>query len=112
MAVAFDAVSESHTGTTASASEASFSWTHSPVGTPRGVVVFVFIIAADADYVTSVTYGGTAMTENPTFAFDSADEPGRTYAFSLGSSVPTGNQTVVVGAGFLAVTFKANPGID
>jgi len=36
-AVANNAASESHTGTTSSTSQASFTWTHTPVGTPRGV---------------------------------------------------------------------------
>lgn len=94
MAVAHDALSESHTGTTGSASEASFSWTHTPTGTPAGALVFV-ITNADADDITSVTYGGTTMTQ-VSEAIDSAGEPGRCTAFHLGASIPTGAQTVVV----------------
>lgn len=95
MAVAFDAASESHTGTTGSASEASFTWEHDPVGTPRGVLVFVFV-NANADDVTSVTYEGATLNEIPLFATDTTDEPGRTYAFFLGTSVPTADTATVV----------------
>ena len=39
MAVAHDASVESHTGTTGSTSAASYNWTHTPVGTPRGILI-------------------------------------------------------------------------
>ena len=95
-AVAHDAASESHTGTTGNASAASFTWTHTPVGTPRGVLVFVYTISA-TDTVTSVTYGGTAMTRiTGGAAVDTAGEPGRVDTFFLGASIPTGAQSVVV----------------
>lgn len=97
MAVAHDAVSESHAGTTGSASEASFSWTHTPVGTPRGVLVYTFV-NANADDATGVTYGGTALTAVPGGrAVDAAaGETGDCKAWFLGSSIPTGAQTVQV----------------
>jgi len=95
-AVAYDAGSESHTGTTGSTSQASFTWNHTPVGTPKGALVFVFTNANAAD-VTSVTYGGTTMTQvSGGQAIDTAIEPGRTDTFFLGASVPTGVQAVVV----------------
>jgi hypothetical protein len=95
MAVAIESGSESHTGTTGSVSEASFSWSH--VGTaPKGVVVFVFTLA-DAANVTSVTYGGSAVAAvSGGEAIDSAGEPARCKAFFLGSAIPSGTQTVVV----------------
>jgi len=97
MAVAHDAASESHTGTTGSTSEPSFSWTHTPVGTPRGVVVFVFNANSNAVDVTSVTYGGVSMTAVAGGeARDTSIEPGSCKAFFLGASIPTGAQTVVV----------------
>ncbi len=97
MAVAHDTASESHTGTTGSASEASFSWTHTPVGTPRGVLVFVTSYGTSVDGVSSVTYGGTAMTAvSGGRAVDTAGEPGSCKTYFLGSSVPTGAQSVVV----------------
>jgi hypothetical protein len=95
-AVAHDAASESHTGTTGATSTASFSWTHTPVGTPKGVLVFVTTIS-ETDHVTSVTYGGTAMTRiSGGAAIDTATEPGRIDTFFLGASIPTGAQTIVV----------------
>lgn len=96
MAVAHDAVSESHTGTTGSASEPSFTWTHTPVGTPRGVLVFTFT-SANADDATAVTYGGVSMTAVAGGrAVDTATEPGDCKAWFLGASIPTGAQSVVV----------------
>lgn len=97
MAVAHDAAIESHTGTTGSNSQDSFSWTHTPAGTPKGVLIFVFNYLSDADLLTSLTYGGIdipAVTGG--LATDTATEAGRCEAFFLGSGVPTGAQTVVV----------------
>lgn len=97
MAVAHDAVSESHTGTTGHSGSASFTWNHVPVGTPKGVVVFVIGISSATDIITSVTYGGTAMTAVTSgFAADTANEPGFCKAYFLGASIPTGTQAVVV----------------
>lgn len=96
-AIAFDAASESHTGTTASTNQASFSWTHSPVVAPEGIVVFVITLNSATAYDTSVTYGGSSMTRDTSAtATDSAGEPGVVRTYFLGSSVPTGNQTVTV----------------
>ena len=61
MAVAHSAASESHTGTTGSTNQTSFSWTHTQTGTPQGVLVFVHTRDV-ADYISSVTYGGTGLT--------------------------------------------------
>lgn len=97
MAVAPDSATESHTGTTGSTSEASFSWTHTPTGTPAGVIIFVFNANNTGDDATSVTYGGvTVPAVTGGMAADTATEPGRCRAFFLGSSIPTGAQTVVV----------------
>lgn len=94
--VARDVASESHTGTTGSASQASFSWTHTPTGTPRGVLVFVYTISA-TDTVTSVTYGVSTMTRvTGGAAIDTTTEPGRVDTFFLGAGIPTGAQTVTV----------------
>jgi len=93
LAVAFDAASESHTGTTGDASSASFTWNHVPTGTPRGALVFVFSIGALTD--TSVTYGGTAMTAVPYTAADTDTEPGSVRAYYL-DNCGTGTKAVVV----------------
>lgn len=104
MAIAFDASSESHTGTTGSTSQASFSWTHTPVGTPKGVLVFTFTVAEldilDGDNATSVTYGGVNLTAvtggRAEYIQTQSSNEGDCKAWFLGSSVPTGSQTVVV----------------
>jgi hypothetical protein len=96
-AVAHDAASESHTGTTGSASQASFSWTHTPTGTPRGVLVYVFTNGTATQTVTGVTYGGVAMTAVAGgAATDTAGEPGQVDTYFLGSGIPTGAQSIVV----------------
>lgn len=98
MAVAFDASSESHTGTTGSVSQASFNWTHTPVGTPRGVLVFTFSTFSSNDNATAVSYGASSMTA---VSGGRAVSTGGTYigdvkAWFLGASVPTGAQTVTI----------------
>lgn len=95
MAVAFDAAAESHTGTTDATSVASWTWTHTPVGTPRGIVVFTINRNTSNDIVTSVDYGGVAMTAvSSGFANDTAGEVGACKAWFLGSGIPTGAQTI------------------
>lgn len=106
-AVAFDASSESHTGTTGSTSAASFSWTHTPVGSAKGVLVFVWT-NANADYISTVTYGGVDVPAvSGGEASDTAGEPGRCTAFYLGSGLPQGAQTVVVNRTNNATTMYA-----
>ncbi len=97
MALAHDSASESHTGASASTNQSSFSWTHTPVGTPRSVLVHVFTFADAAD-VTSVTYGGVelpAVSGGEATCTD-GDEDGRCTAYHLGAGIPTGAQTVTV----------------
>ena len=97
MAVAHSAASESHTGTTGSTNEASFSWTHTQSCTPQGVLVFVHTINNASNTVISVTYGGLALTQVAgAVAIDTGGEPGRTDMFFLGSGLGTGNQTITV----------------
>lgn len=93
MAVAHDAISESHTGTAGVASVASFTWNHTPTGTPRSALVFTLAIGANP--VTSVTYGGTNMSAVPYTAYDSDTEPGFVQAWFL-DNVASGTQAVVV----------------
>lgn len=96
MAVAWDALSESSAGTTGNTSSSSFSWTHTPAGTPKAIIVFTFV-NANADDATAVTYGGVSMTAvSGGRAVDTAGEAGDCKAWFLGSSIPTGAQTIVV----------------
>lgn len=93
MAVAHDTYVASGNSTT------TITQAVTPTGTPRGVKVYVSQISATDDQVTGVTYGGVAMTRVPTHGFVShttAGDTGATYAYFLGSSIPTGTQNVVV----------------
>jgi hypothetical protein len=90
--IAFDAASNPTAGT------GNLSWTHTPVGVPKGVLVLIQQEVTAADQVSGVTYGGVAMTEvalSPLILATST-EPGVLYGYFLGSSIPTGAQTVVV----------------
>lgn len=93
MAIAFDAVSHS----TAAVAN-NFSFTHTPVGTPRGVMVFIAQNANGTDDVTGVTYGGVTMARVGV-SLHSTGETGAVYIYFLGASIPTGAQTVSVTAG-------------
>lgn len=95
MAVAFDVATESHTGTTGSTSQASFSWSHTAGGSARAVVVFVFSILG-SDNGSSVTYGGVSMSAVAGgSASDTVTEPGTCKAYFL-DNCGTGTKTVVV----------------
>lgn len=91
-----DASTESHTGTTGSVSEASFSWTHAGGVSPKGAGVAVYGRGAD-DYAGTVTYDAvtlSAVTDGQ--AIDTAGEPMRCKLYYRGDSIPGGNQTVTV----------------
>lgn len=97
MAVAHDAHTESHTGTTGSVSEASFSFSHDPVGTPRGVLVFVFQNGGVTDFMGTVTYDGDdvpAVTGG--LATDTLGEVAWCKAYFLGTGVNSTDPATVV----------------
>lgn len=73
----------------------SNSWTHTPTGTPRGVIVHIAQNVVSTDLITAVTYGGVRMNRVVTCA-DTTVEPGRVYTYFLGVGIPTGAQTVAV----------------
>ena len=83
---------------TSAAGTGTLTWKYTPVGTPKGILVFVAQdTAGGADQVTGVTYGGSAMTEvTGSPVLHSTGEPGAAYAYFLGSSVPTGVHMVQV----------------
>lgn len=93
MALAFDATSEGSysTGT-------SFSWTHTPVGTPRGVWVGTTEHETESDDVSAVSYGGVAMTLINSVQWIGAED-GTAKAWFLGTNIPAGAQTVLVTTG-------------
>jgi hypothetical protein len=80
----------------------SKSWTHTPVGTPAGAMVFTIQDGQGnnnpSNDITGITYGGVAMshvTSSP-FSNNAGTRDGVLTCFFLGSSVPSGAQTVVV----------------
>ncbi len=94
MALAFDAVSNS-----GALSTLDLSWTHTPVGTPRAVVVLILEAApSGTDGVGAVTYGAVPMTQAPLspFAGSAGAENAVHHAFHLGVGIPVGAQTVFV----------------
>lgn len=97
MAVAHDATSVAVRGT------GNLSWTHTPVGTPRGVCVLIVqdgpvTGGAATDEVSGVTYGGVAMTRQKMqqITANATNISGTVYIYSLHTSIPTGAQTVAV----------------
>lgn len=98
MTIAYDAVSDGYTSPIIPYTAGNQSWTHTPVGTPRGILVFIAQgFEAATDVITGVTYGGVAMTRVAVTTTAPTD-PVRSYAYFLGSSIPTGAQTVAVTA--------------
>lgn len=96
MTIAFDAASEAGEFTAATDPK---TWTHTPSGTPRGVIVFAQNTGVTSDWINgTVSYGGVTMTRVPTngWATDSAAEVASIYAYFLGSGIPTGAQTVSI----------------
>jgi len=92
--LAFDAATESIRSSTAD----PYNFTHTPVGTPRAVVVTIVQNASTVTYVTGVTYGGVAMkraTVNDQTNIGTS-EFGAVQIWFLGENIPTGAQTVSV----------------
>lgn len=92
-ALAYDAESVS------TASTGTLSWTHTPVGTPAGVLVLIAQNSGATDEVTGVTYGGVPMNEVPgsPVLHTTGSEDGALYGYFLsGLEIPTGAQTVAV----------------
>lgn len=94
MAIAHDALSE-NSATDSASFTADASWTHTPVGTPKGVCVIITQPTSSADEVSGITYGGIALARSITQA-RTVTEQSRVYIYFLGSGIPTGAQTVAV----------------
>lgn len=86
MTVAFDAFTNGGAG----------GFTHTPVGTPRGILVLIRMQNA-TDVVTGVTYGGVTVNEvNLSPLIASGSEGGTCYGYHLGTGIPTGAQTCTI----------------
>jgi hypothetical protein len=68
------------------------SWSHNPVGTPRGIIVLI-VTNDTTDTVTGVTYDGTALGR--VLWQNVGGENGSAYAYFLGASVPTTDPATV-----------------
>lgn len=103
MTVAFDARSAS------GAQTGDMSFTHTPVGTPRAVIVLIVQNVGFTDELVSApTYGGvsmTAMAGSPNSHI--TGETGVVYGYFLGAGIPTGAQTVAVDVNIVGSTKRA-----
>jgi len=88
--VGFDAFSSGAAGT------GNLSWTHTPAGTPKAVIVLIAQNVGTTNEISNVTYGSLSLTKVAGPVCDTSGEPGCVYAYFGGSSIPTGNQTVTV----------------
>lgn len=97
-APAHDASSESDTGTAGWTTTNPKTWTHTPSGTPRGVLIgCVAFNTINQAVFREVTYGGVQATSYyEWYAQDTAGEFGQVKLYFLGSNIPTGAQTVSV----------------
>jgi len=92
MTIAFDAVSTAAAGGTG-----DLAWTHTPVGTPKCVLVAITAPNEGADAVTGVTYGSLTLTEvSVSPLLKAAAEDMAVYLYKGTSGIPTGAQTVTV----------------
>lgn len=90
-AILFDATSFVATGT------GNMSWTHTPASAPRGAIVLCMQSGAATDQISTVTYGGVAMSEVAGSPHTKGTgETTVVYGFFLGSGIPTNAQTIVV----------------
>lgn len=72
-----------------------YAFNFTPSSTARGIVVAIMHGVSGTSLVSSVTYGGVAMSL-VVGASDTATEPGRAELWFLGSGVPTGTQSVSI----------------
>lgn len=91
MAVAYDAATEFETNDPPD----PITFNHTPVGTPRGVVVSVAHGITATKHAQAVTYGGETLSLIVEAA-DTATEPGNVSLWFLGSGIPTGLQAVSI----------------
>lgn len=69
------------------------TFTHTPVGTPKGVILVAMNVNSDTDHYVAATYGGVAAT--PILSLPRAGASnGHLKVLYLGSGIPTGAQTV------------------
>lgn len=92
MTVTRDAFLESTTFTTTSPK----TFTFTPVGTPRAILLGVAYPSVDDEINGAVTYGGVAMARVALATTTAGDEDGSSVLYFLGAGIPTGAQTVSI----------------
>jgi hypothetical protein len=93
VAIEVDPVFDAHSSTTGTG---NLSWTHTPVGSPTGVVVFVWQYNTTANQIFGITYGGVAMQEKSVTLHTLGAVNAVGYMYFLNRNIPTGPQTVAV----------------
>lgn len=92
--LAHDAITES---STFGATPDPFTFTHTPVGTPRAAILLLGHNAEITDlFDAAPSYGGVSFGARVAVAVSNTGEAGATYAYHLGSGIPTGVQTVSI----------------
>lgn len=92
--------------------QGNFSWNHTPVGSPRGVLVLlvqnVGTSGSTNDEIVSVKYGGVDLIEvSPSpFVHSIGENDAVIHAFFLGENIPSGVRQVVVTVSSPAFSFK------
>ena len=71
------------------------SISYAPGTTIAGIFVTIYTPTHGDDRITSVTFGGDALTRIVE-AHDTVDEPGSAYLYFVGTSIPSGTQNVVI----------------
>jgi hypothetical protein len=90
--VAHDTALQPATFTTAS----PYTFTYTPVGAPKGVVVNIYHGDVSTDLITGAVKYGTATLTRITRAVDTQNEPGAVYQYFYGGALATGTQTVSI----------------
>jgi hypothetical protein len=96
-----------------------YTFTHTPTGTPKGIVLCAVHGVSATDHISGVTYGGVAMSR-VVRATDTVTEPGAAEIWFLGAGIPTGAQTVSIDLTsattddfqFVCITLLTNDGGD
>jgi len=72
-----------------------YTFNYTPDATPRAIALSITHGTSSTDHVLTVTYGGDSMSEIVR-ATDTATEAGASELWFLGTSIPTGTQTISV----------------
>ena len=88
MTVTYDTLTNAH-----HPDSGAFSFLHTPIGTPKGVFLFIMQTLDSNDRVTLTKYGGVTMPR-VMFLPKATGEAEALHAYFLGSGIPTGPQNV------------------